>query len=58
MEFVEDAMNRLRPGVEAIVKDLKAGKPKDGYKRPYGSTGSGGNPSPYGPAGDRANKRR
>ena len=58
VEFIEDAMNRLRPGVEAIVKDLKAGKPKDGYKRPYGSTGSGGNPSPYGPAGDRANKRR
>ena len=57
-EFIDDAINHLKPGVEAIVKDLKNGKPKDGYKRPYGSTGSGGNPSPYGPAGDRANKRR
>eukprot|EP00956_Cyclotella_meneghiniana_P006571 scaffold8672_cov40-Cyclotella_meneghiniana.AAC.1 len=58
--FVEDAIQRLKSGVEGIVASLMEGKPKVGEKRPYGnnSSGGGGQGGYYGPSGDRGTKRR
>lgn len=53
--FVDESVKKLKPGVDAIVKDLKAGLPKAGEKRPGAPPGS----SYYGPGGgDSSNKRR
>eukprot|EP00956_Cyclotella_meneghiniana_P037892 scaffold146220_cov33-Cyclotella_meneghiniana.AAC.1 len=57
--FVEDAIGRLKSGVEGIVASLSEGKPKVGDKRPFGNNSSGGSQGGYyGPAGDRGTKRR
>jgi hypothetical protein len=57
--FVEDAIGRLKAGVEGIVASLSEGKPKVGDKRPFGNNASGGGQGGYyGPTGDRGTKRR
>eukprot|EP00956_Cyclotella_meneghiniana_P013398 scaffold19350_cov63-Cyclotella_meneghiniana.AAC.1 len=38
--FVEDAIGRLKPGVDGIVASLSEGMPKVGDKRPYGNNAS------------------